>query len=271
MSGNFDLHGRVALITGASRGLGLATARALAGAGAHVVVTDLDAASTEKAAQTLRDEGLQAEGAKLDVTDEPGIKSVVADIALRHGRIDILVNNAGMILRKPVSETTGDEFRTLLNVDLVSMLLMAAAVAPVMSQNRYGRIINLSSIMGNIGRAGQATYVAAKHGVVGLTKSLAAEFGPLGITSNAVAPGYFLTEMNKAILDDQDFYQSVVSRTPLRRWAEPDELSGTMVFLASKASAYLTGQTLVLDGGMTVTVPGPAGSLPATDFSSGGD
>lgn len=256
----FDLTGKIAIITGASRGLGFATSLALADAGAHIVLTDVDGPATELAARKLREQGLKADSMVLDVTDEPAIKRVVTDVAARHGRIDILVNNAGTILRKPLVDTTGDEFRRLLDVDLVSMLLMAAAVAPVMAGNRYGRIINLSSIMGNIGRAGQATYVAAKHGVVGLTKSLAAEFGPQGITSNAVAPGYFFTEMNKQILDDQDFYQSVISRTPLRRWAEADELGGTMVFLASKASAYLTGQTLVLDGGMTVTVPGPAGT-----------
>ncbi|MBZ9994331.1 SDR family NAD(P)-dependent oxidoreductase [Mesorhizobium sp. BH1-1-4] len=260
MNEDFDLTGRVALVTGASRGLGLATARALASAGAHVVTTDIDLPATQAVVAKFLEDGLKAEAALLDVTDEPGIRSLVKDIAARHERIDILVNNAGMILRKPLVDTTGDEFRRLLNVDLVSMLLLAGAVAPVMAKNGYGRIINLSSIMGKIGRAGQATYVAAKHGVVGLTKSLAAEFGPQGITSNAVAPGYFFTEMNRQILDDQDFYQSVISRTPLRRWAEAEELGGTMVFLASKASAYLTGQTLVLDGGMTVTVPGPAGT-----------
>lgn len=260
MNNEFDLTGRVALVTGASRGLGAAAARALANAGAHVVLTDIEEQGALKLVLEFANSGLRASSAELDVTNENAISAVVAKILGDQGRIDILVNNAGIILRKPVVETAASEFRRLLDVNLVSMLTLAAAVTPSMIKNGYGRIINLSSIMGQIGRAGQATYVASKHGVVGLTKALAAEFGPHGITCNAIAPGYFYTEMNRQILDDREFHDSVVARTPLRRWAEPEELAGTMVFLASQASAYLTGQTLVLDGGMTVTVAAPGRS-----------
>ncbi|MGW1419911.1 SDR family NAD(P)-dependent oxidoreductase [Bradyrhizobium manausense] len=257
MASEFDLSGKVALVTGAARGLGAAASVALARAGATIAMTDVDEAALLSRGVEFQKHGWSASADRLDVTDDLAIKSVIEKTLDRHGRIDILLNNAGVILRKPLLETSASEFRRVLDVNLVSMFSLAAAVSQSMIARKYGRIINLSSIMGHVGRAGQATYVAAKHGVVGLTKSLAAEFGPHGITSNAVAPGYFYTEMNRQILDDRSFHDSVVARTPLRRWAEPDELGGTIVFLASPASGYVTGQTITLDGGMTVTVPGP--------------
>ncbi len=257
----FDLSGRIALVTGAARGLGAAAARALAAAGASVILTDLDEEGLQRQQADLNSKGWAAESMRLDVTDEAAIAAVVDKIHERHGRIDILINNAGIILRKPVADTTSADFRRVLDVNLVSMLAMSRAVAPLMQKEGFGRIINLSSIMGHIGRAGQATYVAAKHGVVGLTKSLAAEFGPQGVTVNAIAPGYFYTEMNEEIVKDKAFHDSVTARTPLRRWAEPDELGGVIVFFASRAGAYVTGQTLLLDGGMTVTVPEPGRTI----------
>jgi len=261
MTSKFDLSGRVALVTGAARGLGAAASVALAEAGATIAMADIEETGLAARQAAFDERGWAASSHALDVADEIAIGRVVDDILSRHGRIDILINNAGMILRKPLVETTAAEFRRVLDVNLVSMLVLSGAVSKTMIEQKYGRIINLSSIMGHIGRAGQATYVAAKHGVVGLTKSIAAEFGPYGITSNAIAPGYFYTEMNRQILDDQAFHDSVIARTPLRRWAEPEELGGTLVYLASPAAAYVTGQTILLDGGMTVTVPGPANQV----------
>jgi gluconate 5-dehydrogenase len=259
----FDLTGKVALVTGAARGLGTAASWALARAGATVVLTDIhEDAVRERNAEFIA-AGMDTSCAQLDVSNETLVAQGGDEILERHGRIDILVNNAGIILRKPMVETSAAEFRNVLNVNLVSMFSMSAAVAPSMIRHRHGRIINLTSIMGHIARAGQSTYVASKHGVVGLTKAIAAEFGPHGITCNAIAPGYFYTEMNQQVLNESAFHDSVVIRTPLRRWADADELGGTVVFLASSASAYMTAQTLVLDAGMTATVldPGQAAAM----------
>jgi len=257
ISNQFDLSGKVALVTGAARGLGTAASWALARAGATVVLTDIDEAAVGERKKEFVAGGMNVDCAAFDVAKEAQVALAVSEIIQRHGHVDILVNNAGIILRKPIAETSAEEFRRVLDVNLVSMFSLAGATAPSMILHGNGRIINLSSIMGHIARAGQATYIASKHGIVGLTKALAAEFGPHGITCNAIAPGYFYTEINRQILDDRPFHDSVVMRTPLRRWAEPEELGGTVVYLASPASAYLTGQTLVLDGGMTVTVADP--------------
>jgi len=254
----FDLSGKVALVTGAARGLGTAASWALARAGATVVLTDIDEAAVRERNDEFIAAGMKASCAPLDVSNETVVARVVADVIQQFGRVDILVNNAGIILRKPMVETSAEEFRHVLNINVVSMFSMAVAVAPSMIRQRHGRIINLTSIMGHIARAGQSTYVASKHAVVGLTKTMAAEFGPHAITCNAIAPGYFYTEMNRQVLNEPAFHDSVVIRTCLRRWAEADELGGTVVYLASDASAYLTGQTLVLDGGMTTTVLDPS-------------
>lgn len=259
----FDLSGKVALVTGAARGLGTAASWALARAGATVVLTDIDEAAVGERHAEFAAAGLKASHARLDVSDDTIVPRVVADVIQEFGRVDILVNNAGIILRKSMTETSAEEFRHVLNVNVVSMFAMAVAVAPSMIHCGHGRIINLTSIMGHIARAGQSTYVTSKHGVVGLTKAIAAEFGPHGITCNTIAPGYFYTEMNRQVLDEPAFHHSVVIRTCLRRWAEADELGGTVVYLASDASGYMTGQTLVLDGGMTATVldPGQAAAM----------
>ena len=265
----FDLTGKLALVTGAARGLGTAASWALARAGATVVLTDIDEAAVRERTAEFIAAGMKVSCASLDVTNDSTTSQVVDDVIKRHGSIDILVNNAGIILRKPMTETSAGEFRHVLNVNLVSMFSMAVAVAPSMIRQGHGRIINLTSIMGHIARAGQSTYIASKHGVVGLTKAIAAEFGPHGITCNAIAPGYFYTEMNRQVLNEPSFHDSVVIRTPLRRWAEADELGGTVVYLASTASAYLTGPTLVLDGGMTATVldPGQVKAMQGTGSS----
>jgi gluconate 5-dehydrogenase len=270
----FQLDGKVALVTGSGRGLGAAAAEALAAAGASVVISDIDAAAARDQVERLPGAGAEHSHVLLDVSDQNQREAAIAHVMSRHGRLDILVNNAGIVLRKPAIETTAEEFLRLLNVNLVSMLVMSGLAAPIMAKGGGGRIINLSSIVGLMGRSGVPTYSAAKAGILGLTRSLASEFGPWGITVNAVAPGYLLTEMNAGNVGDQDFFQSVIDRTPLRRWGAPEDIAGVMVFLAARASSFITGQTILLDGGIGVTLPGPAGSqvppLPPASSDAGG-
>lgn len=253
----FDLSGRVAIVTGSAGGLGQIIASSLAESGAIVALTDIDTDGLAVQKAKFDENGWECSVDRLDVADEVERKATVDRIAARFDRIDILVNNAGVILRKPAVETTDAEFSRLLDINLVGLFGMTAAVSGHMAKNGYGRVISLSSIMGHIGRAGQATYVAAKHGVVGLTKSFAAEYGPDGITVNAIGPGYFYTDMNAELLGDERFVRSVEQRTPLRRWADPAELAGPIVFLAAPASSFVTGQFFMIDGGLAVTVPAP--------------
>lgn len=254
-----DQSGRIAVVTGANGGLGLETARAFAQAGAHVVLASRNQAKAEDAEEEIRTTTPHAslEHVELDLGSLASVAAATEAILASHDAVDILVNNAGVILRKPAVETTDAEFSRLLDINLVGLFGMTAAVSGHMAKNGYGRVISLSSIMGHIGRAGQATYVAAKHGVVGLTKSFAAEYGPDGITVNAIGPGYFYTDMNAELLGDERFVRSVEQRTPLRRWADPAELAGPIVFLAAPASSFVTGQFFMIDGGLAVTVPAP--------------
>jgi gluconate 5-dehydrogenase len=170
------------------------------------------------------------------------------------GGIDILVNNAGIIHRAPLSEFAEEKWRNVLNVNLTAPFLLAQAVAPGMVQQGWGRIINIASIMGQIGRATIPAYVSSKHGLVGLTKTLAIELGPHGVTVNAINPGYFATELNIPLMADADFDAMVKGRTPLGRWGDPAELAGAAVFLASDAGGYVNGASLTVDGGMTASL-----------------
>ncbi|HEX7116453.1 MAG TPA: glucose 1-dehydrogenase [Steroidobacter sp.] len=251
----FDLSGRVALVTGAGRGLGAAAAAALARAGATVVISDIDGAAAQ--AQLPRLHAGKHTAVRLDVCDDQSRRTAVQQIVERHGRLDILVNNAGIVLRKAATATTSEEFAHVLDVNVVSMLALSSLAAPLMAAQGAGRIINLSSIVGLLGRSGVTTYAASKAAIAGLTRSLAAEFGPAGINVNAIAPGYLLTEMNASNSSDTEFYDSVIARTPLRRWGTPEDIAGIIVFLAAPASAFITGQTILLDGGIGVTLPGP--------------
>ena len=250
MNNRFDLKGRVALVTGASRGLGLAMAEALAQAGATVVLGARDPEGLVRAVGKLRSAGADAHAQPFDLTDEPAVLGAIPTLLDRHGRLDILLNNAGVCLWSGFLDSTVDTWRRTIDTNLTAAYLLAREAARPMIAQRHGRIINIGSYVSVIGRERLQAYVASKHGIVGLTKSIAGELGRHGVTCNAIAPGFFLTEMAMPITGNPDRMRIFTDAIAMGRWGRPDELAGPVVFLASDAASYVNGHTLHVDGGV---------------------
>ncbi|NOU95536.1 glucose 1-dehydrogenase [Paenibacillus sp. LMG 31456] len=248
----FKLDGRVALITGGCQGLGFAFAKALAEAGAIVAVTSRDEAKAAEGARRIREEtGGQAIGVAVDVTDGGQARRMAEETAQALGRIDILINNAGINIRKPILDYDEDSWDLVLNTNLKAPFLCAKAVVPYMIKQQYGRIINLSSMMGTIALAERSAYCSSKGGLIQLTKVMALEWAEHNITANAVCPGPFATELNQVVINNPEANQFFLDHLALKRWGNPDELTGLIIYLASEASSFMTGSSIVIDGGWT--------------------
>jgi gluconate 5-dehydrogenase len=247
----FDLHGRVAIVTGTSRGLGQYLARALARAGADLVITSRKVETLAPFQREIEALGRRVLPLPLDVRDQRSIEAMVAAAVAHFGKIDILVNNAGCNVRKPALDVTWDDWNLILETNLRGTFFVAQVVARHMIPRRYGRIINIGSVTCVAGYAGLAPYGASRGGVKQLTMSLADDWGPHGITVNCLAPGWFKTAQNAAMYENQEWVDYLCDRIPLKRPGRPNDLDGAVVFLASDASEYVTAQTLLVDGGIS--------------------
>lgn len=247
----FDLTGRAAIVTGTSRGLGQYFARALARAGADLVITSRSLDSLGPFKAEIEALGRRAVPLELDVRDPASIRRMAEAAEAAFGKIDILVNNAGCNVRKPALEVSWEDWNLVLDTNLRGTFFVCQAVARGMVRRGYGRIINIGSVTSVFGYAGLAPYCASRGGVKQLTMSLADDWGPHGVTVNCLAPGWFRTAQNTVLYENKAWVDYLVDRIPLKRPGRPDDLDGAIVFLASDASAYLTGQTLLVDGGIS--------------------
>ena len=256
MINQFSLEGKVALVTGAAYGIGLAIAEAFAAAGAKIVFNCSRQSTVDRGLEAYKALGIDAKGYLCDVTDEEAVKAMVADIEAPVGTIDILVNNAGIIKRIPMEEMAVDDFRRVVDVDLVAPFIVAKAVIPGMIKKGHGKIINICSMMSELGRETVSAYAAAKGGLKMLTRNICSEFGGANIQCNGIGPGYIATEQTAPLREIQPdgsrhpFDQFIISKTPAGRWGTPDDLKGPAVFLASNASNFVNGHILYVDGGI---------------------
>lgn len=250
----FDLNGKTALVTGSSRGLGLVFARGLAQAGATVVLSGRSGETLQQAVAGLKGEGLDATGYSFDVVNRQQVTEQVGRIERDIGPIDILVNSAGIQKRAPILDTEEAVWREVLDVNLTGVFLTSQVIAKGMVERRQGKIINICSMMSEVGRSTIAPYTAAKGGVKMLTRAMAVEWAKYNVQVNGLGPGYFATEMNKALIQDPEFDRWIRQRTPAGRWGKPEELIGAVVFLASRASDFVTGQILYVDGGILASL-----------------
>ena len=259
MDSLFNLSGKRALVTGATHGLGMAMAKGLAGAGAELIINSYNPAEIELALQEYRDHGFSAHGYIFDVTRENEVIKNIDTIEKEIGPIDILVNNAGIIKRIPLAEMEVEDFRQVVDVDLVGPFIVSKQVVKYMIPRKAGKIINICSMMSELGRNSVGAYAAAKGGLKMLTKNMATEWARHNIQANGIGPGYFATSQTAPIrVDGHPFNDFIISRTPAGRWGDPSDLAGAAIFLASRASDFVNGIVLYVDGGILATIGKPA-------------
>lgn len=248
----FDLSGRVALVTGASRGLGQYMAKALARAGADIAITSRDQARLAETAEDILDIGRRVLSVELDVLNLSSIQSAVQDVEAHFGRLDVLVNNAGCNVRRRALEVTAEDWDKVVNTNLRGAFFVAQAAARIMKAQHWGRVINIGSVTCVAGYAGMGPYCASRGGIKQLTMSLAHDWAEYGITVNCLAPGWFKTEQSRMLYEDETWLSMLKERIPMARPGRPDDLDGMVVFLASESSRYITGQTYLVDGGVSI-------------------
>lgn len=254
----FDLHGKIALVTGASHGLGMAMAMGLGKAGATLVINGHSEERLQQALKVYQEAGLNAHPALFDVTKAKEVQLAIEKIEKEIGPIDILINNAGIIKRIPALEMSAEDFREVIDVDLVAPFIVAQAVGKYMTARKKGKIINICSMMSELGRNTVSAYAAAKGGLKMLTRNLATEWAKYNVQVNGIGPGYFATEQTAPIrVDGHPFNEFILNRTPAGRWGKPEDLEGTAVFLASEASDFVNGQVIYVDGGILATIGKP--------------